>query len=227
MAADFGHLTVVQHFCNILSDKSPKDSCNITPLHLAAQEGHTKVVKYLVQHVEDIHPRDNSLEQSTPFDDAKQQGHAAIVNILRPCQTAQKSVKKARRKEEETEIQNILQQLGIDDEKEKAKKTKKKAKKPKKTQSQEVLNTEPPSVGGAAALVEYVAPVQEDVEEEEGDECTICFGLLQQTYMLYPCGHATFCKDCAYRLFKSPDNRCPDCRTLIKDTVRVFGTVRP
>ena len=231
IAAQCGHLPVVQHICSILSNKNPKDSEGSTPLHLAAQEGHTKVVKYLVQHVGDIHPRRNTLfGLATPFDLANEAGHTAIVNILRPCQTAQKSVKKARRREEETEIENILQHLGIDDEKEKAKKkVKKKAKKTKRPQVSQAPKDEEASPAGAVALIDPVPPippVQENVEEEGGDECTICFGLLIHTYMFYPCGHATFCKDCASRLFKSADNRCPDCRTLIKDTVRVFGTTR-
>ena len=53
------------------------------------------------------------------------------------------------------------------------------------------------------------------------EECTICFDTRIQTYMFYPCGHATFCKDCAFHLFKKKKN-CPDCRGLIKDTVRVY-----
>ena len=53
------------------------------------------------------------------------------------------------------------------------------------------------------------------------EECTICFDTRIQTYMFYPCGHATFCKDCALHLFKKKKN-CPDCRGLIKDTVRVY-----
>ena len=231
IAAQCGHLAVVQHICNLLSDKNPKDSHGSTPLHLAAESGQTKVVKYLVQHVEDVHPRCTLFGQAaTPFDLANQEGHTAIVNILRPCQTAQKSVKKARRREEETEIENILQHLGIDDEKEKAKKkVKKKAKKTKKPQVPQAPNDEEASAAGAVALVDPVPPippVQENVEEEGGDECTICFGLLIHTYMFYPCGHATFCIDCASRLFKSEEKKCPDCRALIKDTIRVFGTIR-
>ena len=62
----------------------------------------------------------------------------------------------------------------------------------------------------------------ENYTETSKDECTICFEFLNETYLFYPCGHATFCKDCALHLFENVDKRCPDCRALIKDTVRVY-----
>ena len=57
MAAQLGHLQIVQHICSRLVDKNPKDSNGVTPLHTAAIHGQLEVVKYLVQLVEDKHPK--------------------------------------------------------------------------------------------------------------------------------------------------------------------------
>ena len=67
--------------------------------------------------------------------------------------------------------------------------------------------------------------LKEACAENVKDECTICFGPRHQTYLLFPCGHATFCKDCALRLSGNEEKRCPDCRTTIQGTCRVFGTI--
>ena len=62
-------------------------------------------------------------------------------------------------------------------------------------------------------------------ENNVKDECTICCEPRHPTYLLFPCGHATFCKDCALRLSENEEKRCPDCRTTIQGTCRVFGTI--
>merc|ERR1711884_1007199 len=83
-AAEFGHLPVVQHICNLLKDKNPKDANDHTPLHLAASNGHLDVVKFLVQHVKDKHPKDGVYwGQKTPLDWAKQKGFSEVVNFLK------------------------------------------------------------------------------------------------------------------------------------------------
>ena len=60
------------------------------------------------------------------------------------------------------------------------------------------------------------------LQEVNDDECTICYEPRNPAYMFYPCGHATFCKNCASRLFEESEKKCPDCRRPIKDIVRVF-----
>ena len=60
------------------------------------------------------------------------------------------------------------------------------------------------------------------LQELNDDECTICYEPRNPAYMFYPCGHATFCKNCASRLFEESEKKCPDCRRPIKDIVRVF-----
>ena len=60
------------------------------------------------------------------------------------------------------------------------------------------------------------------LQKVNNDECTICYEPRNPAYMFYPCGHATFCKNCASRLFEESEKKCPDCRRPIKDIVRVF-----
>ena len=70
-----------------------------------------------------------------------------------------------------------------------------------------------------------VFTIGRQTENNVKDECTICCEPRHPTYLLFPCGHATFCKDCALRLSENEEKRCPDCRTTIQGTCRVFGTI--
>ena len=91
--------------------------------------------------------------------------------------------------------------------------------------------SETEAVTGAEALAEEKVVEEENVKEEvveetlesdrEEDECTICFEPRNPSYLFFPCGHATFCKDCALRLYEV-EKRCPDCRSPIQGTCRVF-----
>ena len=47
--AQWGKLEVVQAITTAISDKNPKDSHDMTPLHSAASNGHLKTVKYLCE----------------------------------------------------------------------------------------------------------------------------------------------------------------------------------
>ena len=115
------------------------------------------------------------------------------------------------------------------------KKPKKKAKKTKKPQvPQEPVEQSASETQGACAGAEAVvdSTVEEEIVEEvvdetvesdkEEDECTICFEPRNPSYLFFPCGHATFCKDCALRLYQTAEKRCPDCRSPIQGTCRVF-----
>jgi len=46
------------------------------------------------------------------------------------------------------------------------------------------------------------------LQEVNDDECTICYEPRNPAYMFYPCGHATFCKNCATRLFEKSEKKC-------------------
>ena len=108
--------------------------------------------------------------------------------------------------DQEYDIERVRQSLSVDDDSSKKKpKRKSKKKKTKKTQDQ---------IQDAS-----------NVEKPTYDECTICFEPRNPTYLFFPCGHATFCKDCALRLSENEEKRCPDCRSTIQGTCRVFGTI--
>jgi len=145
MAAQVGHLQIVQHICSLLVDKNPKDSNGVTPLHTAAIHGHLEIVKYLVQLVEDKHPK--SWQGFTPMDFAIAAEQWEIVNFFhrfhavaaskqRKATKPNKHVKAStvtQGNAEEYDIENVLQYLGIDDEVKKdasKKKTKKKIARP-------------------------------------------------------------------------------------------------
>ena len=120
------------------------------------------------------------------------------------------------------------------------KKLKKKPKKNKKPQvPQEPVEQVASGTKGAAATEAVVdsqvfkevvdeKAVKEEVvgealeSDKEEDECTICFEPRNPTFLFFPCGHATFCEDCALRLYKTEEKRCPDCRSPIQATCRVF-----
>ena len=85
-AAQFGHLSVMKHFCNLLTDKNPKDSAGATPLHCTSfygHIGHIEAVKYLVQHVDDRHPKNGAFYgQKTPLDYAKENSQFEVVRFF-------------------------------------------------------------------------------------------------------------------------------------------------
>ena len=54
-----------------------------TPLHLAARSGHLSVVQYLINRVEEKHPK-NSFGY-TPFHKAARNGHQQVVLFLSKC----------------------------------------------------------------------------------------------------------------------------------------------
>ena len=221
-AAQFGQLKVVKHICNLLVDKNPKDKVGTTPLHLAALHGHLDIVKYLVQFVKDKHPK--SFGQKTPMDLARAKGHSEIVAFFqqlkgiaaskeRKATKANKHVKAStvtRGNADEYDIEHVLQFLGIDEVNKGASKKKPKKKAKKNPQGKKASETEQSS-GNSAPL-----------QEVKDEECTICYEPRNPTYMFYPCGHATFCKDCATHLFENSEKKCPDCRRPIKEVVRVF-----
>ena len=83
-AAEKGHLSVVEHICNLLQDKNPSDDNGYTPLHNAAFNGHLQIVQYLVQFLDNPHPRNgNYWGNKTPLDLAKQKGRTQVVKFLK------------------------------------------------------------------------------------------------------------------------------------------------
>ena len=236
-AAQNGQLPVVQHICSLLEDKNPKDSNDLTPLHLAAAFGHLELVKFLVKQVEDIHPKGGVHNgHKTPLEEAKHRGQSEVVkyfqHLKRKIAKSEKHVKKStvvRGNAAEYDIDSVLQSLGIDNEdqkddaKKKSKKKNRKSKKPQVHQNETTPNAELECAGAEAVVDSATTPLETDKEVD--DECTICFEPRHPTYIFIPCGHATFCKDCALKLSQSREKRCPDCRSHIQGTFRVFGTI--
>ena len=77
------------------------------------------------------------------------------------------------------------------------------------------------------AKITQSKPVQnpeQQIEQTEPriPECSTCFEPRARTFLLLPCGHATFCQACAEHFCDSDDKRCPTCRTNITGKVRVF-----
>ena len=63
-------------------------------------------------------------------------------------------------------------------------------------------------------------PTQRPTNSTEGD-CSICFCPKTRTFAFIPCFHATFCQDCAERIFKDT-RRCPTCQVPIENKTRIF-----
>jgi len=62
LAAQEGHLSVVEYLFNQNTDINSKDKNDYTPLHLAAQEGHLSVVEYLINKKADVNAKDKNVK---------------------------------------------------------------------------------------------------------------------------------------------------------------------
>ena len=60
-----------------------------------------------------------------------------------------------------------------------------------------------------------------EVFDKPNVECSICFCDRIRTFALVPCGHATFCEDCATRILVDV-KKCPTCQCHIDSKLRVF-----
>ena len=109
---------------------------------------------------------------------------------------------------EDYDIEQVLKDLEVDILSDLSKKSKKKKKKSKKR--------EPENFD-----METVKETKTESQEDSLPECTICFCPREQTWMIDPCGHATFCEDCIGRIRKGT-NRCPMCQTKITNSKRIF-----
>eukprot|EP00093_Oithona_nana_P014135 14135.XXX_273973_274335_1 [CDS] Oithona nana genome sequencing. len=62
-------------------------------------------------------------------------------------------------------------------------------------------------------------------EGGEGPTCSICLCPREKSFLLLPCGHATFCDACSTKVMaglSAMERRCPTCRNPISGKVRVF-----
>ena len=178
--------------------------------NLTSIDGHLQVVKYLVQHVEDIHPK--NVKQKTPLDYSIECKHSAVENFIVEHDEHLSAL--ARLNQVKLDENSGVACAGAE------------ASITASEGAEAVIEATAPPWPGPEAVIEATAPPWPGPETletaKEDNECTICFELRNQTFMFYPCGHATFCKDCAFKLFEHEDKKCPDCRRQIQDTIRVY-----
>jgi len=59
-------------------------------------------------------------------------------------------------------------------------------------------------------------------DQDEEEECVICMDTKSDTAVI-PCGHATFCYDCIFKVGNSSKNPvCPNCRSPMKGVMKLF-----
>ena len=63
---------------------------------------------------------------------------------------------------------------------------------------------------------------QLEPKSQEIPECSTCFEPRTQTFLLVPCGHATFCQNCAIQFCTTEPKKCPTCRGQVTGKIRVF-----
>ena len=67
-----------------------------------------------------------------------------------------------------------------------------------------------------------VDAVKNKLEKEDqaiSNDCCICFENIEQRMGLIPCGHTTICETC---ILNAHDNKCPLCRTIFTEHVKLF-----
>ena len=63
-----------------MENKNPSDNLGWTPLHIAAENGHLDIVKYIVQDLDERNPK--TINGETPISLARDINHHEIVTFL-------------------------------------------------------------------------------------------------------------------------------------------------
>ena len=171
--------------------------------------GHLQVVKYIVQNVADIHPKTGLFwGQKTPLDYAREKGHTEIVAfLLEQNERLHANATNARFNQTilGTAILATLAVLAAF----------------LFWQSYNILA----SLTTLAILPFWWTKctfLYAALISTPPDNCTICFEPRNETYAFIPCGHASFCKQCAFYLFENGNKKCPTCLSRIERPMRVF-----
>ncbi|KOR31084.1 hypothetical protein TI04_02620, partial [Achromatium sp. WMS2] len=80
IAAEAGHLDIVQLLIDKKADINATDRVGFTPLHMAAQKGHRDVAQFLLEHGANVDIRNHA--GSTPDDIAHLHGHPDLVKLI-------------------------------------------------------------------------------------------------------------------------------------------------
>ena len=76
-------------------------------------------------------------------------------------------------------------------------------------------------VESAVSTSDNEAKSSPNVNDVEDNECSICFCVREKTFVIIPCGHATFCEHCSIRICNDT-KRCPTCQTPTTGRLRIF-----
>ena len=82
LAAEKGHLRIVQLMVPLLDDNNPKGYNEVTPLHKAAEKGHLEIVQFMVPLLDEKNPRGGW--GVTPLHIAAEKGYLEIVQFMVP-----------------------------------------------------------------------------------------------------------------------------------------------
>lgn len=66
-------------------------------------------------------------------------------------------------------------------------------------------------------ISDQVSVSDDSVSQSGAELCKICFAK-KSNIALIPCGHSTFCRECAMKF----DNECPVCRTVITGKIKLY-----
>ena len=177
-------------------------------------------------------PEDGSVSEMKHFIEDPEDIEEAL-RTLRKVKKDTKNVKSTtvtQGKAEDYDIEKVLKSLEIEENPTKKRKPKSKRKSKKKPNESIIADNDSElteSVKAEDASVELVDSTSDEaksspnVNDVEDNECTICFCVREKTFVIIPCGHATFCEHCSIRICNDT-KRCPTCQTPTKERLRIF-----
>ena len=177
-------------------------------------------------------PEDGSVSEMKHFIEDPEDIEEAL-RTLRKVKKDTKNVKSTtvtQGKAEDYDIEKVLKSLETEENPTKKRKPKSKRKSKKKPNESIIADNDSElteSVKAEDASVELVDSTSDEaksspnVNDVEDNECSICFCVREKTFVIIPCGHATFCEHCSLRICNDT-KRCPTCQTPTTGRLRIF-----
>ena len=177
-------------------------------------------------------PEDGSVSEMKHFIEDPEDIEEAL-RTLRKVKKDTKNVKSTtvtQGKAEDYDIEKVLKSLETEENPTKKRKPKSKRKSKKKPNESIIADNDSElteSVKAEDASVELVDSTSDEaksspnVNDVEDNECSICFCVREKTFVIIPCGHATFCEHCSIRICNDT-KRCPTCQTPTEGRLRIF-----